>query len=105
MISDKCGRVTASEPWRIAEGRTVPFDEFTADPRSNVFIQWKGTSVCFDFYCDCGTDGHFDGYFAYEIKCRDCGAVYAMPSNVCVERLPAASHGCPPVIPDDGDYE
>ena len=48
----------------------------------HVFIQWKGTDVCLDFYCSCGAGGHFDGYFAYAVKCPKCGAEFALPSNL-----------------------
>lgn len=43
------------------------------------FIQWKGTDVCLDFTCECGWGGHFDGYFAYVIKCAGCGRLWEMP--------------------------
>lgn len=43
------------------------------------FLQWKGTDVCFDFHCACGADLHFDGYFAYNVECGQCHAVWEMP--------------------------
>lgn len=58
------------------------------------FIQWKGTDVCMDFWCKCGGGGHFDGYFAYTIKCPDCGAVYQLKSSVEMTEL----------TPDDSDF-
>ena len=61
--------------------------EPTGDPPAEAFIQWKGTDVCFDFWCPCGGGGHFDGYFAYTVKCSDCGAVYEMPSHVYPRRI------------------
>jgi len=48
-------------------------------PSPRAFIQWKGTDVCMDFHCDCGAHCHFDGYFAYAVKCPHCGAVWEMP--------------------------
>lgn len=42
-------------------------------------VQWKGTDVCFDFDCECGAFGHFDGYNAYFVKCGTCDKVYEMP--------------------------
>lgn len=50
------------------------------DPHA--FIQWKGTDVCMDFYCECGAHGHFDGYFAYTVKCQHCGTKWQMPHNL-----------------------
>jgi hypothetical protein len=48
-----------------------------ADPYA--FIQWKGTDVCMDFHCECGAHNHFDGYFAYAVKCPHCGTIWEMP--------------------------
>lgn len=65
-----------------------------ADPGTpSAFIQWKGTDVCLDLYCPCGRRGHFDGDFAYSLKCVGCGRVFLMPSMVpLVEVGPEAFH-------------
>ena len=54
-----------------------------------VFIQWKGTDVCLDFHCVCTADdsGHFDGYFAYYLRCRQCGRIYEMPSQLSLKEI------------------
>lgn len=49
---------------------------------TEVFIQWKGTDACFDFYCECGTQGHHDGYFAYVVKCSGCGKAWKLPTTL-----------------------
>lgn len=61
---------------------------FTTPEGSEVrmFIQWKGTDLCVDFTCPCGGDGHFDGMFAYSIRCPQCGAVYEMGTQVIAKR-------------------
>lgn len=46
------------------------------------FIQWKGTDICMDFYCKCGAHLHFDGYFAYAVRCPHCSTVWEMPSRL-----------------------
>ena len=46
------------------------------------FIQWKGTDVCMDFHCDCGEHNHYDGMFAYVIRCGKCGKEWEMPCYV-----------------------
>lgn len=66
---------------------------------ARVFIQWKGTDACFDFDCGCGYDGHFDGHFAYEVRCKRCGAVYEMPSLLYPRRIAPGEHSNP-VVPD-----
>ena len=43
------------------------------------FIQWKGTDVCMDFHCICGTHHHVDAEFAYALRCMSCGRLYEMP--------------------------
>lgn len=43
------------------------------------FLQWKGTDVCMDFNCKCGANCHFDGHFAYSVKCPHCKTVWEMP--------------------------
>lgn len=45
----------------------------------HVFLQWKGTDVCLDFHCECGAHCHFDGDFAYALKCPHCGTLWEMP--------------------------
>lgn len=54
---------------------------------ASMFIQWKGTDVCVDFQCACGSNGHFDGYFAYIIKCPDCGQHYSMGTQVIAKKV------------------
>lgn len=58
---------------------------FLNDPDSTatkVFLQWKGTDACFDFYCDCGVQTHFDGYFAYWVRCPACRQEWEMPHHL-----------------------
>lgn len=40
------------------------------------WIQWKGTDVCVDIHCKCGTLSHFDGEFMYSIQCPECKTIY-----------------------------
>lgn len=67
-----------------------PADEFPfttpEGSEARMFIQWKGTDVCVDFYCPCGGGGHFDGLFAYALKCPACGAVWEMGTQVIAKR-------------------
>jgi hypothetical protein len=52
-------------------------------------IQWKGTDLCMDFICPaCGEQSHFDGFFAYAIRCPVCQVKWKMPTDVPLERLP-----------------
>lgn len=52
---------------------------------TRVFIQWKGTNVCLDFWCACGVHLHHDGDFAYRLECPDCGRMWEMPSSFALE--------------------
>lgn len=59
----------------------------------NAFLQWKGIDVCLDFRCSCGEGSHFDGDFAYSLRCVACGKVFLMPSTVpLIEVGPEAFH-------------
>jgi hypothetical protein len=53
-----------------------------AEGEAHGWIQWKGTEVCLDFHCTCGYHGHFDGDFAYYLKCGKCGAVYMLNGHI-----------------------
>jgi len=54
------------------------------------WIQWKGTEVCIDIYCQCGKPSHFDGSFLYHWKCPHCGTKYALGQNVKLIELKAS---------------
>ena len=56
------------------------------DAPAHSFIQWKGTDVCLDFHCECGTHAHFDGDFAYVIVCPACGAEWEQPATIPLRR-------------------
>ena len=58
--------------------------DFTPIDGTSVFIQWKGTEVCLDFSCECGAGGHFDGYFAYQLRCGVCGRVWDLPHTLAL---------------------
>jgi hypothetical protein len=49
------------------------------------FIQWKGTDICMDFWCECDTHNHYDGYFAYYVECKGCKQVYKLDTKVMME--------------------
>lgn len=54
---------------------------------ATTYIQWKGTNVCIDMTCRCGAVGHFDGGFAYFMRCPACGTVYRMGTAVKASAL------------------
>lgn len=56
------------------------------DEPAYLFMQYKNTDACFDFYCECGAHCHYDGYFAYKVKCPHCGVVWSLPSVLPVRR-------------------
>lgn len=59
---------------------------------ASMFIQWQGTDVCVDFICDCGEQGHFDGYFAFVIQCPTCGQHYKMGTQVRAIKIDRPDH-------------
>jgi hypothetical protein len=70
-----------------------PFTPFPGTD-AETFIQWKGTEVCLDFYCPCGSHGHIDATFAYYVQCAACKAVFEMGTQVKSMRID------PTTIPD-----
>lgn len=68
-------------------------DGYEEKPESRAFIQWKGTDVCMDIFCSCGTSSHLDGFFAYYVQCPKCGQIYENPHTVSL--LPIAEHELP----------
>lgn len=50
------------------------------------FIQWKGTDLCMDLHCPCGTHGHIDSDFVYGVRCPGCGAIYELGTQVILKR-------------------
>lgn len=76
--------------------------EKVSDDEPHGWIQWKGTNVCVDLHCVCGTLGHVDGDFVYQVKCNDCGQHYAMGMNIVLapmseEQVKAAKAAYPGV--------
>lgn len=56
-------------------------------PKVHGWIQWKGTDVCMDVHCECGSMTHIDGGFIYHIKCASCGRVYEVDGHVRLHKL------------------
>lgn len=96
------GRDTYSDNWPAAKVQHINYDDAHPDGKANVFVQWKGTEACLDFVCECGRQGHFDGFFAYTLRC-ECGAVWEMPSTIYPRRCDGAEFERDPVQVDMGD--
>ena len=72
-------------------------EKFPTPEGPHGWIQWKGTNACMDVYCACGHHGHVDADFAYNVKCPECGRVYACDGHIkLVELTPeeAAKETC-----------
>jgi hypothetical protein len=71
----------------------------TALVGANAFIQWKGTDVCMDVHCPCGTHSHIDDEFVYYVRCPGCGVAYKVGDTVTLtpmtnDELDRAPGGC-----------
>lgn len=51
------------------------------------FIQWKGTDVCCDIECVCGSHLHFDGYFMYFVQCPHCKRVFETEVHIGLHEI------------------
>jgi hypothetical protein len=69
--------MSAPNTWNLLKA-----GEKVSDDEPHGWIQWKGTDVCIDLHCKCGTHGHIDGSFMYQVRCEDCGQHYAVGQNV-----------------------
>lgn len=63
--------------------------------RPHAFVQWKGTDVCMDVYCECGEQGHVDSEFAYAVRCPKCGTTYEVGCHVALRKVERWT-GCRP---------
>lgn len=54
----------------------------------SAYIQWKGTDVCMDVYCECGCSCHVHGEFVYMYRCPNCKATFVVGSRVRLYRMP-----------------
>lgn len=63
---------------------------------ASTFIQWKGTSVCLDLRCPCGTLNHYDADFCYFVRCSGCGVVYELGTSVSVGVVAEVPYGVDP---------
>jgi hypothetical protein len=72
---------------------------YDGTPLPYASLQWKGTDACFDFHCKCVAFCHFDGYFAYYVKCPHCSTIYQMPFNLFPrEAQDVPADHCEPVL-------
>jgi hypothetical protein len=86
----------------VSRDEEFPFTT-PATSDASMFIQWKGTNVCLDFYCPCGAHGHLDGDFAYHVKCPACGQVYEMGTQVIARKVDGDDHPSTQVLDVDDD--
>lgn len=70
--------MTHDEYWKQVQ--QPDSDKFKGTPHGG--IQWKGTDVCIDLHCVCGSHGHLDAEFLYHYECAKCHRKYALGMNV-----------------------
>lgn len=58
---------------------------FKGEPHG--WIQWKGTDVCMDVWCECGESFHIDDTFAYYVQCPYCKTVYFCNGHIELIKL------------------
>jgi len=63
------------------------------DDKPHIWIQWKGTDVCCDVHCACGTMSHFDGDFFYTFRCPGCGQYWEVGTHVSIYPITEARAG------------
>lgn len=66
---------------------------------SHGWIQWKGTNVCMDIHCQCGSTFHYDGERLYFWACGDCGRTYMVDGHIALRELPSDVKPCMDGVP------
>ena len=66
------------------------WDRQTIPEGAKGWIQWKGTNVCMDVYCSCGTHSHIDDEFTYYLRCPACGKTFMVNGHVELVELTEA---------------
>ena len=46
------------------------------------WVQWQGTEVCMDIYCECGHHSHVDASFTFNVKCPVCNRIYFVNGHI-----------------------
>jgi hypothetical protein len=73
---------------------------------AEVFVQWKGTSACVDFYCDCEKGKgplHLHADFMYFIRCPYCKKVWGVPTTLQLAPAEEMPHYGPDALVRDID--
>lgn len=77
-------------------GCRIDRPEPTRSGVTEIFVQWKGTNACVDFYCDCKggtlTGSHIDGDFMYFLRCPYCFTVWRVPTVLKLSRAEPHEH-------------
>ena len=72
-----------AEPIKTWSADVIKRDESVPEQgEGHAWIQWKGTDVCADVRCRCGTQAHVDTMFLYFYKCPSCRHTFAVSSVV-----------------------
>ena len=50
-------------------------------------IQWKGTDICMDFTCKCGSIVHCCGMFAFNVRCPVCKSLYECSDEIKLTKI------------------
>lgn len=73
------------EAWKLQQ-------MFEGEPHG--WIQWKGTDVCMDIYCECSEHFHIDDTFAYHVQCPICKRVYFCNGHIELIKLEEMPEAC-----------
>lgn len=85
---------------KIAQNKEIAWQiQETYKDEPHGFIQWKGTNVCMDVYCKCGTHFHIDSDFAYYVKCPKCKKIYMCNSHIELIQIDEEPESC--VVTDE----
>ena len=72
------------QAWEIEDKR---------DGEPHGWLQWKGTDMCMDLHCECGTQSHVDGEFGYTVRCPACNTIYSCNGHIELIKLEQEPEG------------
>lgn len=77
----------AKLPFAEIYDRLYGFEKEIQDSGPFGWIQYKGSDICVDIHCSCGELSHYDGDFAYAVRCPHCQKAWVLGQTVRLVEL------------------
>lgn len=81
-------REASQTPYAAVYKKLYGFEDEIQDSGPYGWIQYKGSNICVDIHCSCGELSHYDGDFAYAVRCPYCQKAWVLGQTVRLVELP-----------------